>query len=377
MGGCRVLYCLGITILSLPIGTASYAIGPTQNADQQARLAGRRSQQPRVQDPSLNEIAMSFGRETLRSGLRASPWWLEGYFRKKGLVDPVRVPFLASGPTCDRAAAALGEFLRQRNSDPFTHYGLAWIPSGDDCTLAAVFVRRSIQFDPIGSSLPLPVLSLTGISPRETPLEALLLGPCEGTPVRCPTESQTVPIRRSGKHFTIASRLAHPDSLYILEVVAQGPYGPEIAAFWSTHELETVSTESNNPRPAHANPEEAALTLLNHSRRLHGLGPLHLSAALAKAARDHAERVCQTGFASHLGSRGTSPVDRAGYVGIFRELGENVVVDTSVPAAHRQLLLSPAHRRNMLDRDTRQAGVGVSVASGPRKRTCMVQLFAR
>ncbi|MGA8538275.1 MAG: CAP domain-containing protein [Terriglobales bacterium] len=115
--------------------------------------------------------------------------------------------------------------------------------------------------------------------------------------------------------------------------------------------------------------ERELFTSVNHARRAGGLAPLRWDNALAAAARRHAEVMAQRGSAQH-GFAGepslTARVKQAG--GHFSWLSENVTEGPSATFIHSQLMNSPSHRANILDRDMDSIGIGVVERRG--------QLFA-
>ena len=63
------------------------------------------------------------------------------------------------------------------------------------------------------------------------------------------------------------------------------------------------------PQPS-ADEQSYSLALLNKARAAHGLGPLSLDAAIAEAARRHAEEMAEYAYLAHVNRQGQQPWDR-------------------------------------------------------------------
>lgn len=115
--------------------------------------------------------------------------------------------------------------------------------------------------------------------------------------------------------------------------------------------------------------ERELFSSVNQARRSRGLAPLRWDDRLATAARYHAEVMAQRGSAQHgfVGEPNlTTRVKQAG--GHFSWLSENVTQGPTPRFIHSQLMNSPPHRANILDRDMDSIGVGIVERGG--------QLFA-
>lgn len=102
------------------------------------------------------------------------------------------------------------------------------------------------------------------------------------------------------------------------------------------------------------------LAELNRERLRAGLVPLVSNGRLDLAAQAHADDMARTGTLSHTGGDGSRLRDRlkrAGYE--FRLAAENVAAGTPNGSATVQLwLMSEGHRRNMLEPEVREVGIG-------------------
>jgi len=107
---------------------------------------------------------------------------------------------------------------------------------------------------------------------------------------------------------------------------------------------------------------------VNQIRQSAGLYPLARNRALDLAAQVHAQDMARHNFMSHSGSDGSSPAARiraAGYPWIT--WAENVAVGYATPAAVMNAWMnSPGHRRNILNPNVREIGIGVAQSPGTR-----------
>lgn len=98
------------------------------------------------------------------------------------------------------------------------------------------------------------------------------------------------------------------------------------------------------------------LALMNEERRQVGAPPLARRADVDAVARDHSRQMAAAGRIWHhdayFSSASRKRLDA-------RRLGENVALNGSVEDAHRRLMASPGHRRNILDPGFTVVGVGV------------------
>lgn len=144
-----------------------------------------------------------------------------------------------------------------------------------------------------------------------------------------------------------------------------------------------VQANPDQPRPAsltlaqaETSIPEALLTLVNAERQRAGVAPLRLNDKLATAAQRHAEDMAATRNLSHQGSDGStmrSRIDATGYG--WMAIGENVAMgQTSPEAVMRSWMNSAGHRRNILNPNFQELGVGYAEGGG---RPYWVQVFAK
>jgi uncharacterized protein YkwD len=124
-----------------------------------------------------------------------------------------------------------------------------------------------------------------------------------------------------------------------------------------------------------------ALTMLNESRREHGLPSLQQDTALTQAAQRHAEDMLREGYFSHLSPSGKTIRDRyvasgsrASYVAENIAQCSNCRLDhEQIAQLHQGWMNSPQHRANILAHGLEGFGFGVAVDGS---RIYAVQAFA-
>ncbi len=120
--------------------------------------------------------------------------------------------------------------------------------------------------------------------------------------------------------------------------------------------------------------QSGVLSEINSLRRSHGLVPLHLSASLSGAARQHSLEMAARGYFAHESANG-QPFDRriARYYPMgqrhYWSVGENLLwssPDVDARGALQMWLNSPEHRANLLTARWREIGLSaVHATSAP------------
>lgn len=109
--------------------------------------------------------------------------------------------------------------------------------------------------------------------------------------------------------------------------------------------------------------EARMLDLVNRERAAQGLGLLAVDERLRQAAREHSEEMVRLSYFAHESPVHGSPFDRMVRAGArFGAAGENLAFAPTVEAAHRGLMNSPEHRKNILTPQFRRVGIGVVTA---------------
>jgi uncharacterized protein YkwD len=158
--------------------------------------------------------------------------------------------------------------------------------------------------------------------------------------------SARVPLRGRGEHS--------------IEVLADGPGGPEVAAIRRV--FAGLAPASKPPPEARggeglAGVEEAIARL----RSSHGLPGLERDPELDAAAEAHSREMARLRTFAHVLPTDGSPGDRLrarGYA--YRSIGENIGLSSDVATAHEAIAGSPAHLANLLDPRHRRLGLGAA-----------------
>ncbi len=111
--------------------------------------------------------------------------------------------------------------------------------------------------------------------------------------------------------------------------------------------------------------EEEMLRLINNERESRGLKKLVMDEKIRKVARKHGKDMFQNGYFSHINLEGEGPSDRMKKGGVeFNMSGENIALAKDVLSAHKGLMKSPGHKRNILFPFFHRVGIGV-IDGGP------------
>ncbi len=119
---------------------------------------------------------------------------------------------------------------------------------------------------------------------------------------------------------------------------------------------------------------------VNHERAERGLKPLRPNDALADVAREHSRDMAARGYFSHASPEGYEARERALVAGItFVTVAENLLrsLGAEDPAqdAVRQWMRSRGHRKNILDPEHTETGVGIEIDDDGR--LYFTQLFVK
>jgi uncharacterized protein YkwD len=166
---------------------------------------------------------------------------------------------------------------------------------------------------------------------------------------------------------------------YTVEVLLDKPgLGPRVARILPVYAGETYprkESEIQNTERQFKDTRSAAaylLTLLNQERKKQGLGNVVLDTIMDNTAIAHSKDMALRGFFAHVNPDGQDPNARYRLRGGLGSVGENIVIEDQINAAHQQLMASPGHRANILQKDVTHVGIGVYFYKG---RYYICQLF--
>ncbi len=109
------------------------------------------------------------------------------------------------------------------------------------------------------------------------------------------------------------------------------------------------------------------LARVNEARRKAGLSSLRPNSRLDQAAQRHAEDMLTRRYFAHESPEGKTVRERARAAGYdWRAIGENLAEGQySIDEVVEGWLRSPTHRRNILNPDFEEMGVGLSLGRAP------------
>lgn len=125
--------------------------------------------------------------------------------------------------------------------------------------------------------------------------------------------------------------------------------------------------------------EAKVLAAINLERKKQNRKPLAFNKQLAVAARKHSQRMVREKFFDHEDPTGRGPSERVDAEGYrWSRIGENIAMNSGyrdpVPQAVVGWMKSPGHRRNILDSDYTETGIGIARVG---KSLYFTQVFAR
>ncbi len=144
-------------------------------------------------------------------------------------------------------------------------------------------------------------------------------------------------------------------------------------------------TQPAPSKPAPSTPEQSSiltvdeqkmLNLVNQERAKAGLAPLKVHAELVKLARLKSQDMITNKYFSHQSPKYGSPFDMMKSAGVsYTRAGENLAGASTVESAHTNLMNSPGHRANILNKDFTHIGIGI-IDGGPYGKM-FTQMFIR
>jgi uncharacterized protein YkwD len=267
--------------------------------------------------------------------------------------DPAPTAVLVESDAASVRSALAGALPRGRA----THVGAGAAQRGDRAVVVVLSSERKASLAPF---------------PREVgPGERAVLSGRLAAGLARPRVFVGVPSGRveevgAGRGPGFRASIAFPSAgRYAVEVVAEGPGGPEVAALLAVSAggapLDAPAAGPEEDPPDEADAQAAVVRALNATRRRQGLPALAPSAALAAIAGRHSAAMAAAGTVAHVlpGSGDAGARLRAAGVPYHRVL-ENVALSSSAIGAHRTTEESPAHLANLLQPGTTQVGVGVA-----------------
>jgi len=106
--------------------------------------------------------------------------------------------------------------------------------------------------------------------------------------------------------------------------------------------------------------ENRMLELINRDRKANGLAPLVMDEQSRAVARAHSREMFNLRYFAHESPRTGTVGDRLEKADVpFLAAGENLAFQPDVETAHRRLMESPGHRKNLLTPGYKKVGIGI------------------
>ncbi len=152
---------------------------------------------------------------------------------------------------------------------------------------------------------------------------------------------------------------------YVIEVLADGPQGPTVAALLPVAAGEASFEEPAAPArrgsPALAEGAEEVLEAIAALRARRGLPALAPDPTLAAVAREHSQAMVASGVVGHALAGERPLTERLARARVrYRRVFENVAAAPTALEAHGAAEESPAHLENLLEAAARRVGLGLA-----------------
>lgn len=349
-------------------------------------------------DPALHRVARELA-ATAPDGANLPSGLADAAMAWAGLVNPppplaiVEMPEDPAGchavysPACEPAVRSLVEKVQRRRGAVPARFGVGVVglPDGRTRLIAAV-LDPMVQLDPMPAAVGLgQSLRVHGrlIGDRRAPRVEVV--DVQGHALEAPTAMSA--------DGTFSADVACGDrkGRMQVEVMAQGAYGPEVAANFpvscglpeatSVHvEIERLASGVDAAQIARASFEH-----LNAERKRHGLPQLAWDDRAGRVAEAHSKEMVLGDFVGHVSPKTGTATDRfvkAELDGLV--IRENVARGFGPKGIHDSLMASPGHRVHMLATDVTHVGIGVVLGpwdpefpQAPRAVYCTQNLFKK
>lgn len=349
-------------------------------------------------DPALHRVARELA-ATAPDGANLPSGLADATMAWAGLVNPpppvaiVEMPEDPAGchavytDACEPAVRSLVEKVQLRQGPVPARFGVGVVPLPDGRTrLIAAVLDPAVQLDPMPAAVRLgQSLRVHGrlIGDRHAPTVEVV--DAQGNALEAPTA-----VLADG---TFSAEVACGDrkGRMQVEVMAQGAYGPEVAANFpvscglpeaaSVHvEIERLASGVDAAQIARASFEH-----LNAERKRHGLTQLPWDDRAGRVAEAHSKDMVLSDFVGHVSPKTGGVTDRFAKAEIVGPvIRENVARGFGPKGIHESLMASPGHRLHMLATDVTHVGIGVVLGpwdpefpQAPRAVYCTQNLFKK
>lgn len=286
-------------------------------------------------------------------------------------------------------AEPLVPFLKKMRSGNYTHFGFGIAhdqTKTSEIVATIVAVRRSVEIQRLRELRP-GLLQMCGRLLQGTDPYLFATTPSGHVIHRAGKILFSDDLQSTPSRFCATLELSL-EGRYQLEIMVNGPYGPEVAALFPwyfrtdapripQHKLYPTSTPTTALTTERSALRQRLFTLLNRSRRNAGLKPLRYDPRLERLAQQHSRDMAQNGFFGHRSPDHGDFAERLRRtIDVSEEQArENLVIATNAEKAHDSLLASPSHRQSMLDGAMTHIGIGIEKGIG-RDLFYITQCFA-
>ena len=290
---------------------------------------------------------------------------------KSGVFDATIIPLFAASNAEDNLAASIDRFFRE-DGRKLTHFGAA-VAQRNGLIVAAVVgaARRGvIALDHLPARVGKPLVFHGALADGLRNAHALLTDPGGRT-------SPVLLTMQDATRFGGRAQLGAAAGRYQLEVMADAADGPHVVANLAL--FVGVAPPSAPPlarKASAAPPTLRMLELINQARAQSGLPPVTINAAVSHVADAHVRDMRDHDYFAHQANAEDTLPARLREAGIgFSRASENLAAAPTTEEAHASLMDSPGHRRNILDGEVTQVGIGVAEGRGAQAALMFVVDF--
>jgi rare lipoprotein A len=123
---------------------------------------------------------------------------------------------------------------------------------------------------------------------------------------------------------------------------------------------------------------ETMLKYINDERSIRNVLPLSLDENLQALAQFRADDMCERSYFSHVDPDGKQAKDYRVLYGVQTAIAENIAQDVHLESAHKGLMMSPAHRRAIINDQSTRVGIGFCFHKGDEEKAdaiIVVEIF--
>ncbi len=279
----------------------------------------------------------------------------------------------------DRKAVktVLSDWASEREALEYNRFGVAVreIDGGEE--VVAIAVKNRLNLLPVPRKVARPRrFRFEGRAEPEFKNLSVVINAPDGT-------TSTPGLKARGQHFICPFRI-DKKGRWQIEILGEGKRGPSTIANFPIYVGVSVKKELvlHEDKLEATNPsilERILIDEINRTRGDIGLESMAWSEELAKIARKYSEEMAGSGIIAHVSPTSGAFKNRVAKVkSQFEELGENLAKARTARNAHEGLMMSPAHRANILSAQFNHVGVGVAfLAKDGFTDIVVTQVFGR